>query len=62
MNAICIGLAPIVLDSLRFTHGTATLVDDDHNGVAEKIQGTWDAQVDLGAGASAMQIAFTAFE
>jgi len=56
------GLAPIVLDSLRLAHGTATLVDDDHNGVAEKIQGTWDAQVDLGAGASPIQIAFTAFD
>jgi hypothetical protein len=54
------GLAPIVLESLRFTHGTAHLVDDNHDGVAEKIVGTWDAEADLGMGASPMQIAFTA--
>jgi len=30
--------------------------------VAEQIQGTWDAQVDLGTGANSMQIAFTAFD
>jgi hypothetical protein len=54
------GLAPIVLESLRFTHGTAQLVDDNHDGVAEKIEGTWDAEADLGIGASPMQIAFTA--
>ena len=54
------GLAPIVLESLRFTHGTAHLVDDNHDGVAEKIEGTWDAEADLGMGASPMQIAFTA--
>jgi len=54
------GLAPIVLESLRFTHGTAHLVDDNHDGVAEKIVGTWDAEADLGMGASTMQIAFTA--
>jgi len=54
------GLAPIVLESLRFADGTAHLVDDNRDGVAEKIVGTWDAEADLGMGASPMQIAFTA--
>lgn len=55
------GLAPIVLETLRFVHGTARLVDDNRDGVAEKIVGTWDAETDVGMGVSTMQIAFTAF-
>ena len=55
------GLAPIVLETLRFVHGTARLVDDNRDGVAEKIVGTWDAETDVGMGVTAMQIAFTAF-
>jgi len=56
------GLTPIVLDTLRFVDGNAHLVDDDQNGVAEKIDGTWDVQTDVGTGAHPAQFAFTAFD
>jgi hypothetical protein len=53
-------LAPIVLDTLRFTHGTAHLVDDNGDGVADHIMGTWDGETSVGAGMHAIQVAFTA--
>jgi hypothetical protein len=56
------GLDPIMLQTLHLARGAATLVDDNHDGVAEKIQGTWDAEVDVGMGVTPMQIAFTAFD
>ena len=53
-------LAPIELTSLRFAHGTAHLVDDNRDGVADQIvDGTWDAETDLGTGARATQVSFT---
>ncbi|HET9992919.1 MAG TPA: hypothetical protein VFQ65_30495, partial [Kofleriaceae bacterium] len=56
------GLTPIVLHTLRFVDGTAKLVDDNRDGVAEKIDGTWDVQTDVGTGVQASQVAFTAFD
>jgi hypothetical protein len=55
------GLAPVVLD-VHFADGTGHLVDADHNGVAEQIVGTWDAETNDGLGARATSIAFTAFD
>jgi hypothetical protein len=56
-------LAPIVITSLRFTSGTAHLADDNHDGVAERIEdGMWDTEVDEGSGAQSIQIVFTAHE
>ena len=38
-------------DALEYATGTATLVDDDGDGIADRIvQGTWDAQMNLGMG------------
>ena len=56
------GLAPVVLDALRFAPCMARLVDANHDGVGEQIVGTWDAQTDVGTGMHATQIAFTAFD
>jgi len=56
------GLTPIVLQTVHFAHGAATLVDVNRDGIGEKIQGTWDAELDVGTGATPMQIAFTAFD
>jgi len=38
-------------DVLHFATGTARLVDDDQDGVADRIvDGTWDAELNLGMG------------
>ena len=56
-------LAPIAITTLRFTSGTAHLVDTNHDGVAEAIEdGTWDTEADEGSGAQSIQIAFSAHE
>lgn len=53
-------LAPIALTSLRFAHGAARLVDDNRDGVADQIvEGTWDAETDVGTGAHAIQVVFS---
>ena len=44
-------LAKINIDALHFATGTAILVDDDGDGVGDRItQGTWDAEMNLGLG------------
>ena len=48
-------------DALEFATGTATLVDDDGDGVADRITaGTWDAQMNLGLGLRHTPATFTA--
>jgi len=43
--------AQLDLEALHYASGTATLVDDDGDGVADRIiDGTWDAQLNLGLG------------
>lgn len=54
-------LTPITLSTLRFVDGNAKLIDDNRDGVAEKLSGTWDVQIDVGAGAHTSQSAFTGF-
>ena len=54
------GLSPVVLDDLHFTHGTAHLVDDNQDGIADEIVGTWEAETTVGTGMHASEIAFTA--
>ena len=49
------------IDAFRFLSGTATLVDDDGDGVADRItDGTWDAQMNLGMGLRHAPATFTA--
>jgi hypothetical protein len=56
-------LAPIELHTLRFTSGTGHLLDDDHDGIADRIgEGTWQTETDTGAGVHAAQVTFTAKE
>jgi hypothetical protein len=56
------GLVPVELDT-HFVRGTARLVDDTRDDVADRIvDGTWDAETDVGAGVQATQVAFTASE
>jgi hypothetical protein len=44
-------MAALRLDVLHFASGTATLVDDDGDGVGDRIvNGTWDAELNLGLG------------
>jgi hypothetical protein len=52
-------LSPIVLDA-HFIAGTAKLVDANGDGIAESLSGTWEAENDVGLGATSMEIAFTA--
>lgn len=50
-------LAPIALDA-HFIAGTAQLVDADGDGIADSLAGTWQAENDVGSGATSMEIAF----
>ena len=50
----------INLDVVHFASGTATLVDDDGDGVADRITaGTWDAEVNGGQGLRHVPATFT---
>jgi hypothetical protein len=54
-------LAPIDLATLRFASGAARLVDDNNDGIADRIvEGTWQTETDAGTGVHATQVAFTA--
>lgn len=49
------------LDAFSFTHGTGRLVDDNRNGVAERItDGAWDVRVDTGTGVRTIPGTFVA--
>lgn len=54
-------LAPIEMDTLRLASGSATLVDDNRDGVADRIiDGTWHLEADAGMGVQTAQVTFTA--
>jgi hypothetical protein len=54
-------VAPIELDTFRFARGSARLVDETGDGVADRIvAGTWDTETDIGSGVRASSVAFTA--
>lgn len=56
-------LAPIELDSLRFASGTAKLVDDNGDGIADRmVDGAWQTEADAGAGVHTGSTTFTAKE
>jgi hypothetical protein len=49
------------LDTYRFVQGTARLVDDNLDGMADRIvDGTWDTEIDFGQGPRAAAATFTA--
>jgi len=53
--------AQLNLEALHYASGTAQLVDDDGDGVADRIvDGTWDAQMNLGLGLRHTPATFTA--
>lgn len=54
-------VAPINVNVMLFAHGKARLVDDGGDGIADHIvDGTWDAQVDVGQGLRAATATFVA--
>lgn len=56
-------IAPIELGTLRFAHGSARMVDTTGDGVADRIlDGTWDAETDVGLGVRKSSVAFTALD
>lgn len=51
----------IEIDEFRFIAGTARLVDDNNDGLADRIlEGTWDGELDLGTGLRRTPATFTA--
>ena len=53
--------AQINLEALHYASGTARMIDDDGDGVADRItDGTWDAQLNLGLGLRHTPATFTA--
>lgn len=56
-------IVPIQIDMVRFTSGTAKLVDEGFDGVADSIiDGRWDAEIDVGQGAHKATATFIAFD
>jgi len=52
-------LASVKLSAMRFVHGSARLVDSTGDGIADRIvDGSWDAQTDVGAGPVAATATF----
>lgn len=67
LNALVEGLraqvTPLQLGVVRFASGSATLVDDGFDGIAERIvDGTWDAETDTGAGPRRVTATFLAHD
>ncbi|CAN5554619.1 hypothetical protein BH11MYX1_BH11MYX1_04850 [soil metagenome] len=53
-------IAALRIDAFHLTSGTSTLVDDDQDGIAERIiAGTWTAELNLGAGPRHAPATFT---
>ncbi|HEU4728009.1 MAG TPA: hypothetical protein VFT22_08980 [Kofleriaceae bacterium] len=53
-------MAEIRLEGLHLASGRATLVDDDRDGVADRlVDGTWQAELDLGLGLRHVPASFT---
>ncbi len=56
-------ITPIELDMVCFASGNARLVDDGFDGIADSIvDGTWDAETDVGHGARKATATFVAFD
>ncbi len=56
-------IAPVNVEVMLFAHGRARLVDDDVDGIADRIiDGTWDAQTDVGSGLAAATATFVAHD
>jgi len=56
-------LAPVEMTTLRLASGSAHLVDDNGDGLADRIiEGTWHLEADAGAGIHTAQVSFTASE
>jgi hypothetical protein len=54
-------VAPVNVDEMLFAHGHARLVDKDGDGIADQIiDGTWEAQTDVGHGLTAATATFVA--
>ena len=61
VNAVHDQLAQFNTDAFHFAQGTGTLVDDDGDGVADRIvNGTWTAEMNLGMGLRHTPATFTA--
>ena len=56
-------VTPIEIGDVHLVSGTARLVDDGHDGVADRIvDGRWTAETDVGQGAHAATATFVAFD
>jgi hypothetical protein len=56
-------ITPIEIGDVHFASGSARLVDDGRDGVADRIvDGTWDAEMDHGQGARAVTATFVAYD
>jgi hypothetical protein len=56
-------VTPIEIGDVHFASGTARLVDDGSDGLADRIvDGTWDAETDVGQGAREATATFVAFD
>ncbi|MDB4958513.1 MAG: hypothetical protein JWO36_6082 [Myxococcales bacterium] len=61
VNGVHDGLAQLRIDVFHYASGTAHLIDDDQDGVADRIAGgTWDAEMNLGLGLRHTPATFTA--
>jgi hypothetical protein len=61
VNTVHDQLAKLNIDVFHYASGTARLVDDDQDGVADRIvDGTWDAEMNLGMGLRHTPADFTA--
>ena len=61
VNEVHERIAAFRLDVFRFISGEAVLVDDDQDGVADRMtDGTWDAQMNLGMGLRKAPATFSA--
>lgn len=56
-------ITPIEIGDVHFASGSARLVDDGRDGIADRIvEGTWDAKMDHGQGARRVTATFVAFD
>lgn len=56
-------VTPIEIGDVHFASGSAKLVDEGSDGVADRIvDGTWDAELDMGNGARRVTATFVAFD
>lgn len=61
VNAVHDKVASLNVDVFRYASGQARLVDDDQDGVADRIvDGTWDGELDIGLGLRKAPSTFTA--